>query len=204
MSQTEPDYTRSSTGDLLDVERHLDREAHPDRWERLQVELDKRRSEARRAGPSDEAFPRYRLIAGFQWWTAFYVLVALAGPNHDTRRMLVSLLVSGWGILAGYLLWRGDWRGRLAAIPFLLIQIPIVQLRGTAYGIMPGLVVLAGKFTTPDQRSGYMATFNFTAQVLLGDAIDPRLPGVLAVSVLPVVALAWLLIRVRPASALEA
>lgn len=45
MNEREPDYASCSVDELLDVERRIDRDAYPERWQRLQQELARRRHE---------------------------------------------------------------------------------------------------------------------------------------------------------------
>jgi hypothetical protein len=72
MADREPDYVSCSLAELLDVERRIDRNAYPRRWQRLQDELAKRRMAGEVRAPQ-------RLSRGAYAGLHFVVCPILAG-----------------------------------------------------------------------------------------------------------------------------
>lgn len=141
MSQNEPDYTRLPLADLLDVERHIDREQVPERWARLQEALAARRSgttaSAKSPPASGERIGPLAFVAMHMLVTPIVLVMALLIPEskgeaavgRDLALFLVvpaAFALSAGSILIHPLYLRARRPGRFLLISVVLAPVACV------------------------------------------------------------------------------
>jgi hypothetical protein len=141
MTPNEPDYTTLPLADLLDVERHIDREQVPERWATLQAALAERRAGTAHTERSDAAqgpmgplaFMALHMIVTPVLFVLMLVVPESKGEAAAGRDLSLFLVVpaaffiSAGSILLHPLYLRARRRGR-----FLLISLVIAPIASVA------------------------------------------------------------------------
>jgi hypothetical protein len=213
----EPDYSRCSLDDLLDLEGHLDRERFPERWERLQRTIALKRGMESAAGALPPRGWRNFLVVYFILVAASAVLGAIAclsasGALDSTRGestlepwelgLLVGAGVfaaaAAWAALACVLLGRGARAGRLISLVLLLLLVPNIKSGIVAWSPCLGPCLMLGLVSMEGSEFRPCALF-----YLLLDGFWPFPTGMsdqtIAINLMPVLGL-FALTRIRPRS----
>ena len=142
MSEHEPDYTTLSLAELLDVERHIDRNVVPDRWARLQAALTARRSgispiEPRRAATQPIDRVLFTLMHMFMTVTllviAFVAFPGQGGESAVARDLSLFLVVpAAFFVSAGSILVHKFFLRARRPVLFLLLSLFITPLASMA------------------------------------------------------------------------
>ncbi|MGK2883289.1 MAG: hypothetical protein ACSLE8_00675 [Rhodococcus sp. (in: high G+C Gram-positive bacteria)] len=147
MTSQEPDYSNMSMSDLLDVERHINREMVPERWHRLQAALSSRRTagEVERIKPhlSRRTFVALHAIASPVLLAVLLVAFPGKGPEAAAGRDMAlwtllpaSLLLSGGSFLVHPFYCRARHRSLLLVISVLVTPFASVAVVVLAYSLM--------------------------------------------------------------------
>ena len=99
MNELPSEYERYSLDDLLDIERHLDREKFPARYAALQEEIERRRATSHKSpqipGEGSDSCSNGCLKgcgAGCGLSLAFAIFIALQAPNDGQTGMVFMLV----------------------------------------------------------------------------------------------------------------
>jgi hypothetical protein len=174
----EPDYSRCSLDDLIDLEGHLDRDRFPERWEQLQAAISaKRARHAASAGGKPPSTVWRNLLIAYHfalvaaafgavlltwWWGAW---PGAAGGRAEGARpaeqLRVALLVgfAAWSALAGILLARGMREGRWLSLALLVLMVPQIRLAGLAWIVPIGPLAVVGLLLPGDSDIRPVAAF---------------------------------------------
>jgi hypothetical protein len=147
----EPDYTKMSLPDLLDVERHIDREAVPERWGRLQSVLASRRAadevDQEATSLSRSAFVALHAIASPVVMTI--LLVAFPGKGSEAAEgqgiafctlLPASFFLSGISLLVHPFYRRARHRTLFLTISVLVTPFASMAVLVLGYSLMFSLV----------------------------------------------------------------
>jgi hypothetical protein len=174
----EPDYSRCSLDDLIDLEGHLDRDRFPERWEQLQAAISAKRARHAASAGGRPPSPAWRILlityhfalvaAAFGaailtwWWGAS---PGAAGSRADGVRQAEQFRVvlmtgfAAWSALAGILLARGMREGRWLSLALLALMVPQIKLGGLAWIVPIGPLAVVGLLFPGDSDIRPIACF---------------------------------------------
>lgn len=151
MRNQEPDYTRLSLRELLDVERHIDRDQVPERWSRLQSALEARRSGIAPAGLTEARQPIGRVLFTFMhmFMTVVVLVVLLVafpgeGGEASVAQGLALFLVvpAAFVVSAGSVLLHGPFLRARRPRVFLLFSLLLTPFASVAVLVFASSILL--------------------------------------------------------------
>lgn len=142
----EPNYREYTLAQLLDVERHIDVEAYPERAARVRAEIDKRReSSTKGPSPSREPLPMELTKRGLgilMIVSGAYSLLSLLDAIVSAERMrglwfsfALTVFFFGGMVISGIALSTRQRFGIHLAIAVMILQVPIIRIGRLAYQV---------------------------------------------------------------------
>jgi hypothetical protein len=172
----EPDYSRCSLDDLLDLEGHLDREQFPERWGRLQAAISAKHAASAGGEPPSPVWRNlliayhFALVAAVLcsvllslWWWGGWPRAGAGWSDglRQAEQLRVALMVgiAAWSALAGILLARGMREGRWLSLALLALMVPQIKLGGLAWIVPIGPLAVVGLLFPGDSDIRPIACF---------------------------------------------
>jgi hypothetical protein len=150
----EPDYTNLSLVELRQIERYINRELVPERWERLQAAIKVRLASRKPVGPSYWSSIRaiaLRLERGLPWPKiiaiaqgsvvplALVTMVLTLTPKFFAWKLAVETgVVAGYAVVAAILLWQEKFVGVVMSLFLQAAQCVTFKVFGISYQVIVG------------------------------------------------------------------